>query len=691
MLLAALALITTYAPNPAMAVLQRTLGKRAIEFTLLEGPRGEEGVDRYTLEATNGKVTVTGSTPVAQCRGVYAYLREACHCQINWSGSNLKLPDKFPEYPKKTVDSPVVLHHYYNVCTFGYTTVWWDWKRWEKEIDWMAFHGINMPLAMNGQEKVWQTVFKQFGESDEAIKKHFAGPAFLPWHRMGNLNSHGGPLPQSWIDGQAELQKKILKRERELGMKPVVPGFSGFVPVDFDKVHPDVKLQSPVAWGGFDATKFVDARNPMFVRIGKAFVQAYTKEFGTDHYYLCDTFNEQDPQYPEATKLSDLSAAGKAVYESIKQGDPEGIWVMQGWLFYNSRKYWQEPEVEALVKNVPENKMIILDLATNEFQVYKEHASVRRTGWIYNTLHNYGQNTSLQGKLQSLADTAAAALADPKKGNLMGMGLTMEGIDQNPVVYELMTDAMWTSNRIDIDKWLDDYVKSRYGEETKEVKAAWQILLHEIYTNTDYWYHASWRMRPNPKGTTASPFNVDEVGKAVRLLLTASTKLKDNALYQRDLVDVTKTWLGGLAERDLGRLLASQGNDPALFNKNKGHFFALLQDIDRVMATRSEHRLSTWIADARAWGKGEAERNLMEMNARMQVTVWGGPELFDYANKEWAGLVDDFIAPRWEQYFGGKADLPKWELAWAHQTTPIKESKPEDPVAVAKQMAGRYS
>lgn len=37
-----------------------------------------------------------------------------------------------------------------NVCTFGYSYVHWDWSRWEREIDWMALNGINMPLAFNG-------------------------------------------------------------------------------------------------------------------------------------------------------------------------------------------------------------------------------------------------------------------------------------------------------------------------------------------------------------------------------------------------------------------------------------------------------------------------------------------------------------------------------------------------------------
>lgn len=48
--------------------------------------------------------------------------------------------------------------YYQNVCTVSYSSVWWDWPRWEREIDWMALNGINLPLAFTGQEALWQEV-----------------------------------------------------------------------------------------------------------------------------------------------------------------------------------------------------------------------------------------------------------------------------------------------------------------------------------------------------------------------------------------------------------------------------------------------------------------------------------------------------------------------------------------------------
>ena len=61
----------------------------------------------------------------------------------------------------------------------------WDWKRWEQEIDWMALHGINMPLTLVAHEAIMARVYKKFGLSDEEINSYFVGPAHLPFSRMG--------------------------------------------------------------------------------------------------------------------------------------------------------------------------------------------------------------------------------------------------------------------------------------------------------------------------------------------------------------------------------------------------------------------------------------------------------------------------------------------------------------------------
>ena len=57
-----------------------------------------------------------------------------------------------------------------NVCTHSYSLVWYNWEQWSAFIDWMALSGINLALAMTGQEEVQYKVFEQLGLEDEDIR-----------------------------------------------------------------------------------------------------------------------------------------------------------------------------------------------------------------------------------------------------------------------------------------------------------------------------------------------------------------------------------------------------------------------------------------------------------------------------------------------------------------------------------------
>ena len=75
----------------------------------------------------------------------------------------------------------VRFRYYQNVCTFSYSSVWWNWTRWRREIDWMALNGINLPLAFTGQEAIWQRVYHKIGLTQQELDSFFGGPAFLAW------------------------------------------------------------------------------------------------------------------------------------------------------------------------------------------------------------------------------------------------------------------------------------------------------------------------------------------------------------------------------------------------------------------------------------------------------------------------------------------------------------------------------
>jgi alpha-N-acetylglucosaminidase len=482
----------------ARAVLTRLLGARAHEFELKSAPH-ENQHEIYTVSADRGRVSVHGSSAVALCRGAYMYLREACSAMVTWSGQHLDLPGRLPDLKLAKVVCPYKYVQYYNPCTFGYSTAFWNWERWERELDWMALHGITMALAMEGQEAIWQRVWTQQGISNAELQRYFTGPAQLPWHRMGNINNFDGPLPQEWIDLRSALQKKILGRMRELGITPIVPGFSGFVPQGFKRVHPEVATFTEF----WESTKprqsktfIVDPGEAnIYKEIGKSFIQTYRAEYGPAKYYLVDTFNEMSVPARTGHKFEDVSRFARSVYDGITAGDPDGVWVMQAWICRNDPKFWDDETLRAFLSEIPNDRMIILDYSSDYLKaiekdawknptdpnVWKTHNAFHGKQWFNGMVHTEGGNNNVKGNLAFIAAQPAAVLKSSGKGNLAGWSISMEGIHNNEVVYELMTDVGWSAKEIDPEKWILDYSRARYGAVPPAMKEAWALLMQSAY------------------------------------------------------------------------------------------------------------------------------------------------------------------------------------------------------------------
>ncbi len=568
----------------------------------------------------------------------------------------------------------------------------------------MALHGINMPLSMNGQEAIWLEVWKSFGLKDAEIRSYFSGPAFLPWHRMGNINRHGGPLATSWIEGQARLQQRILKRELSLQMHPVVPAFSGFVPPAFRKDHPSAQIAESTAWAGFESTLLLNPKDPLFLTIGKRFVETYRKRFGSDHLYLADVYNEMPPRVAKATKYSELQAAGEAVYHAITAGDPKGTWVMQGWMFNFDRAFWGEKETDAFLKGVPDNRMVVLDLACDTAEIWRTQAAVRKKRWISCTLHNYGGTTTLWGDLRKYAKQPITALKDHGHGQMAGMGITMEGIQQNAPVYELATDTMWRADPINVDQWTKSYAEARYGLADAKISEAWRIVLKLIYDGGYLPEEAQIMFRPKPEFGGEPAKELDQLRRAILLLVSVGRQRAANHLLKMDLVDLTKRYLEevGSTYWYQGRVSRDADNS-AGYRSSMNQFYGLLDDLDSLLGTLPEYRLSTWIRQAESWGRTDAERQQLQENARMQVTVWGGPILHDYAWKEWSGLVKSFYKERFKAYeltsgsnskhdvtTADSAKLGNWELKWTKQKSVPNDASTEETLKCVERLLAKY-
>ncbi|WP_417015734.1 alpha-N-acetylglucosaminidase [Alistipes sp.] len=685
------------ATEAARAVIERTIERpaRNLDLRLVAS---EDSLDRYAIHATDGKLRIEGSSVTALCYAFNRYLKEACHSMVTWSGKNLNIPDRWTDFEAEG-SSPYRLRYFLNVCTFGYTTPYWDWERWERELDWMALHGVNLPLATVASEAIARRVWLKLGLTEEEIASFFTGAAHLPWHRMGNLNGFDGPLPESWHEAQLELQHRILDRMHELGMEPVAPAFAGFVPPAFLARHPDISYNQ-LEWGGFPPEYnacVLAPDSPWFEKLGALFIQEWEAEFGKARYFLSDSFNEMklpvDPA-DTAAKHRLLADYGEAIHRSIKAGDPDAVWVTQGWTFGYQHDFWDRESLQALLSRVPDRDLIIIDLG-NDYpkwvwhteQTWKVHDGFYGKQWIYSYVPNFGGKVLPTGDLAMYASGSVEALESSAARTLVGFGSAPEGLENNEVVYELLGDMGWSRQAIDLDRWTENYCTARYGGCDTTMRAAWQLLRRSVYASLYSYPRFTWQtVDPDPRRPNGHALN-DDFGQAVKLFLDGADRYATSPLYRNDALEFAALWLGEVADRHYteARTARDAGNRTKA-SAELNRCVELLKEADRLLASHPDYRLDEWVGYAEKAAPTDSLRQHYASNARRLISTWGGFQE-DYAARFWSGMIRDYYIPRLEIRFSDHPEqLDAWEEAWIQSPRHTETQPYDDPIEAARRL-----
>lgn len=691
--------------NPVNGLLER-IDPGASKKFIIQVKKGQS--DFFELDQKGDKVVIRGNNYVNIATGLNWYLKYYAGIHLSWNGMTAELPESLPKVSTPVrKETNLALRYDFNYCTYSYTMAFWDWERWEKEIDWMALHGINLPLAVVGQECVWKNMLEKLGYTKEEINKFIAGPAFLAWWAMNNLEGWGGPNPDSWYTQQEALQKKILKRMREYGIEPVFPGYSGMVPHDANKKL-GLNVTEPALWNGFTRPAFLLPTDSRFNEIASLYYKELEKLFGKANYYSMDPFHEL-----EDAGSVDFDAAGKAVLKAMKDVNPKATWVIQGWT--------ENPRPE-MIKNLNNGDILILDLFSECRpmwgipSIWKREKGYEQHDWLFCMIENFGGNVGLHGRMDQLLNNFYLTKNNPLAAHLKGIGLTMEGSENNPVMFELMCELPWRPEKFTKEEWLKDYLFARYGVRDEKITQAWSILADGIYNcpfgNNQQGPHESiFCGRPGLNNFQASSwskmqnyYDPTSTEAAARLMLEVADKYKGNNNFEYDLVDIVRQSLS-----DRGRIVYNQtiadfkSFDKKSFAAHSQEFLNILLAQDRLLGTRSEFRVGRWIEQARNLGTTPEEKDLYEWNARVQITTWGNRVcandggLRDYAHKEWNGLLKDFYYKRWAAYWQTLQDVldgkPMVELdyyameePWTLAHNPYASQPEGDCVSVAKEV-----
>ena len=662
--------------NPIDELLER-IDKGASKKFKTELKAGDK--DFFELDQDGRKVVVRGNTWVNIAVGVNWYLKYYANVHVAWNNPHPKIPDTLPKMTQKERhETDLKLRYDFNYCTFSYSMAFWDWERWQQEIDWMALHGVNLPLAIVGTECVWHNMLIKLGYSEEEISQFIAGPAFLAWWEMNNLQGWGGPLTKSWYERQEKLQKNILSRMKELGMHPVLPGYSGMVPVN-SKGKLGLNIGETKPWNGFIRPANLMPTEPRFQEIADLYYDELTRLYGKAEFYSMDPFHESHDD-----SSVDYGGAAVEILKAMKKVNPNAVWVVQGWT--------ENPRPQVLDAVKPED-MLVLDLFSEcrpmwgAPSVWKRDNGYGQHPWLFCLLENFGANVGLHGRMDQLLDNFYLTKTHPLAKNIKGIGFTMEGSENNPVMFELMSELPWRTDKFSKEEWVKGYVRARYGCDDPALQEAWHILANTIYNcpvgNNQQGPHESiFCSRPSMNSFQSSSwskmknyYDPEATKRAAELMNSVAEKYRGNNNFEYDLVDITRQAMADQARIQYQRVIADyKAFARKQFKKDSQIFMQMIDMQDELLGTRTEFRLGHWTEAARDCGTTEEEKNDLEWNARVQITTWGLRynadigKLRDYAHKEWQGILHDFYKVRWETYFKlleedlEKASQPDFEL-----------------------------
>ena len=630
---------------------------------------------------------------------------------FDFTGINLPLPSDEEEHV-----SDAKYRYYLNTCTFGYSMTSWTWKRWQREIDWMALHGINMPLQLVGMEEVWRKFLtmedasskRKYGYTDAEAKAFVAGPAFIAWWAMNNLEGWGGTATGSksgyvnlagaggvqddaWYVRQKNLAKQIVDAQRALGMQPVLPGWSGMVPTNFASKSGYATRGNGGNWAGdFVRPLLLSVSNTNYAEIAADYYKCLHEVMGESQYYSMDPFHEGGG----AGTMEDY----EALYAAMEAAQPGSQWVIQQWQWSATQKY--------SLTAVPAGKLIVLDLFSDGSPAFDGYNGYAPQDAVFCAIPNFGGRSGLMGRLQNVTDNYFKFKG--KYASIKGIGTAPEAIEQTPVTYDLIYQLPWMNGeKPNVEEWVNNYSIARYGKDNAVVKEAWSLLrqgpLNYGADGIQGPVEDVWAARPNLDANPASAWGttinhaggtytkarrqmlIDAVykllGQKDALNLTSGSVFESN--YNYDLVEFGGAVMADYAYDLLLGIKAAKNaagenfaNDD-IYKARRDAFLQLILDMDAFRGTNLNFRLGKWTQEARA-AAGEVEGATTATpdwyeynNARTILTTWSSPgtNLTDYSYRSWQGLLKDYYYKRWKYYFdnncnGGQYEYFEWN--WAH-------------------------
>lgn len=631
-----------------------------IHLTLQTGDFGGKP-DGFRITGTQGNLHVEAATVPTLLFGVNWYLKYIAHLNVSTDGSQLGAPGfRLPAVPSPILQPALYPFRYaLNENTDGYTTPYWDFSRWQHEIDILALSGVNAVLIQRGNDLAVYQAFFALGYSDTDIRRWITQPAHQNWQWMGNMCCFIEPISLSLMQERAVSARRIIDQLRALGITPVLPGFWGVVPADFAQHVPGAHVVVQTEpWNGFQRPGWIDPRDPSFARLAAAFYRSQQRLFGESTLYDMETFQEggQTGDVP-------VGEGARAIQKALNTAHPSALWFMMA---------WQDNPRRELIDAVDRDKILIADIEQGRIPRETRDQEFAGARWLFGGLWEFGGRTTMGAPIFDYSQRMPPMGSKPGS-HLAGIALFTEGLDTNPFAFDLYTEMAWHKEPVDLDRWTASYALRRYGADDPHARAAWSILLKTVYSyradgdrthgERDAAHESLFNAQPSLSATRTGHwapdvlrYNAEDLKPALTELLEVAPDLRRTASYEYDLVDVTRQVLANDARRQLPLLKAAfDAHDQPAFHARAAVWLHSMAMEDHLLGTNRYFLLGRWLSYVPAWAHSPADLQRIEYDAHSILTTWGdrtaSEDLHEYGNRDWAGLVSGYYAPRWKFFF----------------------------------------
>ena len=662
------------------------------------------GMDVYEVDwdAAKSMPVLRGNNAVALATAYNYYLKYFAYLDFPYVGDcDLTLPAVLPQMGERVrIVFPYEYRHYFNEnCEYKYTTSLYGEEEWTHRLDWMAMNGFNMFLLDIGEHAVWLNAADELGLNDAAKTE-------LLYANKGTEQYYGEyAISAEAAAREGALAKFVTQRGLDLGMEPEIRPFVGQLLFMFpenrgdyygsssksdfiinlpNSVFDGVTAYAAARWMNLPQGIFLspevapgsgkdaDKAKAVFHQVSDIYYASLLEVLGFDEYGRTPQFGFKDMVGEQGFVVQHAAFPQKVIEEMVDgllKLNPDAVWMQTSWRYSTWLTRYYRP-----------GSLMFVDLKADNNPKWNSTDEFGGTPWVWSMLFNFGGNTGLGGGFDQITTDVIHA---SKAANYMrGISISPEGGDTNPALYGLMAEMTWRSEAPDMEQWLKDYAKRRYGAENyalaqTELDSVWAQLYTTVYSGNcpggaDGPSQTLINASPKLTGSKARVYGTNSKAYASKDIIPVWAGLLDaadaiteqggtlNAQFQYDLVDLTRQALGDLSGdvyTKINPAYKADNKDEAL--KYAGLMVDLCEKMDAILSTNRFFLLGTRLADAKARGVTDGDKAYFEKVERTFMTYWvldnydsgknGG--LIDYCNRHLAGLTTDYYGMRWRAFY----------------------------------------